>query len=119
MLGEKLSKLRKNKGLSQAELARLLGMSRSTYAQYEIDRRNPDYETLSKMASFFGVSTDWLLGRSNNSKRVKWKESSRLELEEILKESNVYFNNAPLDEEDKEDLLELVKLALKRKRKGR
>ena len=41
-------------------------MSRSTYAQYEVDRRKPDYDTLKMFADYFGVSTDYLLGLTND-----------------------------------------------------
>ncbi|MBX6396382.1 MAG: helix-turn-helix domain-containing protein [Alicyclobacillaceae bacterium] len=40
--------------------------ARATYAQYEIGRRTPDYDTLRKLADFFEVSTDSLLGRTDD-----------------------------------------------------
>lgn len=65
MLGKRLTELRKEKGLSQEQLANMLSMSRSTYAQYEVDRREPDFDTLKKLAQFFACSTDYLLGVVN------------------------------------------------------
>lgn len=65
MLGYRLKALRSEQGLTQEQLAKAFNMSRSTYAQYEVDRRNPDYETLSLFAGFFNVTTDYLLGRSD------------------------------------------------------
>lgn len=41
----------------------MLHLSRGTYAQYEIDRRVPEYATLEKLADFFEVSIDYLVGR--------------------------------------------------------
>jgi transcriptional regulator with XRE-family HTH domain len=65
MLGQRLKELRKEKKLSQEGLAKVLQLSRATYAQYEIDRRIPEYGTLEKMADYYGVSIDFLVGRSD------------------------------------------------------
>jgi len=65
MLNERLRQLRNEAGLTQQEFADKLYISRDTYAQYEIDRRNPDYETLDKIAAYYKVSVDYLLGRSD------------------------------------------------------
>ncbi|MGB9803087.1 MAG: helix-turn-helix domain-containing protein [Desulfofundulus sp.] len=64
-LGERLAYLRSQRGLSQAELARLLHMGQSTIAMYEKNRRSPDNQSLKRLADFFGVSTDYLLGRTD------------------------------------------------------
>ncbi|AOP14574.1 HTH-type transcriptional regulator Xre [Bacillus licheniformis] len=61
MLGKRIAALRKEKGLSQYELADRLGFSRGKLANYEQGTREPDYETLIKIADFFEVSTDYLL----------------------------------------------------------
>ncbi|MCX7779647.1 MAG: helix-turn-helix domain-containing protein [Negativicutes bacterium] len=66
MLGEKLKSLREQKGITQQEMADILGIARGTYAHYEIDRREPDNATLARLADFFGVTTDYLLGRTDN-----------------------------------------------------
>ncbi|MCM3598661.1 helix-turn-helix domain-containing protein [Metabacillus idriensis] len=61
MFGERLAILRKSKGLSQYDLAERLGFSRGKLANYEQGSRQPDYDTLIKIADFFEVSTDYLL----------------------------------------------------------
>lgn len=66
MLKERLVKLRTDEGLSQYELAKVLGLSRGQISNYELGTRQPDYETLVKLADFFNVSTDYLLGRTND-----------------------------------------------------
>jgi transcriptional regulator with XRE-family HTH domain len=70
MLGQRLTELRKAKKLTQEEIAKKLHMTRSTYAQYEVDRRVPEYATLEKLADFFDVSIDYLVGRTNDRKVV-------------------------------------------------
>ncbi|CAM4101809.1 helix-turn-helix domain-containing protein [Paenibacillus alkaliterrae] len=64
MLGETLVLLRKKKKLTQQDIADRLHLTRSTYAQYEINRRVPEYATLEKLADFFEVSIDHLVGRN-------------------------------------------------------
>ncbi|MEK4300885.1 helix-turn-helix transcriptional regulator [Oceanobacillus sp. FSL W8-0428] len=61
MLGERLKKLRKQHSLSQKELSKKLEISRGAYAHYEVNKRQPDYETLKKIANYFNVSLDFLI----------------------------------------------------------
>lgn len=62
MIGEKLKSLRESKGLKQLDIANMLGVSRTTYTQYETGKSEPDLGTVAKLADFFGVTTDYLLG---------------------------------------------------------
>jgi HTH-type transcriptional regulator, competence development regulator len=66
MLGERIAKLRKEHKLSQYDLAERLGYSRGKLSNYEQGSRQPDYDTLKKIADFFEVSVDYLLGRTDN-----------------------------------------------------
>ncbi|MDD2477270.1 MAG: helix-turn-helix transcriptional regulator [Dysgonamonadaceae bacterium] len=68
--GKKLRKLRIEKGLTQADLAATLSLGESTISFYESNKRQPDYETLTKIADLFKVSTDYLLGRTDNELSV-------------------------------------------------
>lgn len=65
MFGQRIVELRKNKGLTQAELANLMGISRSSLSLYEIEKRQPDIDTLNKLASLFKVPIDHLLGNDS------------------------------------------------------
>ncbi|MCT4583761.1 MAG: helix-turn-helix domain-containing protein [Peptostreptococcaceae bacterium] len=65
MLSEKMKLLRKELSLTQAELAEKLNITRSALSLYELGKRQPDFETLNKIADFFEVSTDYLLDRTN------------------------------------------------------
>lgn len=65
MIGNRLKTLRESKGLSQRDLAKIIQVSASTVAMYELDQRSPDNNTMIKLADFFDVSTDYLLGRSD------------------------------------------------------
>lgn len=57
-----LKSLRKSKGLSQSELAKLLDISTSSVGMYESGKRQPNFDTEEKIAKFFGVSLDTLRG---------------------------------------------------------
>lgn len=60
--GEKIKNLRKEKGLTQEQLADLINIGRSALSLYEIESRQPDPETLKNIARALNVSTDFLLG---------------------------------------------------------
>lgn len=76
MLGERIAKLRKAKGLSQYDLADRLGFSRGKLSNYEQGSRQPDYDTLKKIADFFEVSLDYLItgNESSHSPDEMWQE---------------------------------------------
>ena len=62
MIGTKLRELRAEKEMKQKEVAEAIGVSLTCYAGYEQDYRDPDYVTLIRIAKFFNVRTDYLLG---------------------------------------------------------
>ncbi|MED3685602.1 transcriptional regulator [Bacillus thuringiensis] len=62
MFGTRLHTLRKERKLRQEDMANQLGIARTTYAMYEQGNREPDYNTLIQLATFFEVSIDYLLG---------------------------------------------------------
>src|SRR5690606_12045250 len=64
IIGEKLKELRLQKNLTLRELGKLTNISHSFLADIESGRSVPSIDTLETLADFFGVSTDYLLGRS-------------------------------------------------------
>jgi transcriptional regulator with XRE-family HTH domain len=123
VLKERLVKLRTDKGLSQYDLAKTLGLSRGQISNYELGSRQPDYATLSKIADFFGVSTDYLLGRPNEKRpssvaespskyhvELKWNpndpiEKSTNEIAQMLEQA------VRLEEMTEEEALKVLELA--------
>lgn len=69
MFGYRLLELRKRKKLTQVEMAKILGVARTTYSSYEQGRRTPDVEIQNKIADFFGVSLDYLHGRDDKDEK--------------------------------------------------
>ena len=65
--GNRLKELRKQRGYSQEELAKILNTSRSRIGMYEQGRRQPDLEMQEAIADTFNVSIDYLFERENNS----------------------------------------------------
>ncbi|MBM7854098.1 transcriptional regulator with XRE-family HTH domain [Desulfohalotomaculum tongense] len=63
---KRIKELRARAGISQETLAQKLGVSVASVASYEIGRVNPSIEVLKKIADIFGVSVDYILGRSND-----------------------------------------------------
>ena len=66
MLGNRIKILREELGLKQEELANKMSVSPSSIGMYETNKREPNYELILKLAQFFDVSTDYLLGKSDN-----------------------------------------------------
>ena len=77
-LGQRISALRKERGLSQPQLAKLLACSREVVSYYERRATNPTAEFLEKLADIFEVSVASLLGEES-SKKGKPGPSSQLE----------------------------------------
>lgn len=59
--------LRLSMGITQTEMAKRLGVSRSTISMYEIGSREPDFEQLEAIADFFNLDTDYLIGRTTKT----------------------------------------------------
>lgn len=102
MKSERLRLLREKRGLSQVEAAKRMGIVRTTYSNYEAGNREPDNDTLRKIAEFFEVSTDYLLG--NDSNPLNNDQAKNDELMDIL---------ARLPQDKKELVIEVAKKFLK------
>lgn len=68
IISDRIKEMRKKKNLTQLELANLLGTSYRGLQNYEIDARTPTCEMLVKLADYFDVSIDYLVGRTTNPK---------------------------------------------------
>ena len=64
----RLKKLRKKKGISQLRLATDLNTTQNTISRYETGEREPGIDELIKIADYFNVSVDYLIGRTENPK---------------------------------------------------
>ena len=67
ILADRLLALRKARGLKQTEVAQALELSISAYCRYEYGQREPTASTLVTIADFYGVSLDYLVGRTDRA----------------------------------------------------
>ena len=67
----RIKELRKNQKITQEKMSKKIGVARSTLSMYEIEKSEPDNATLLKLADFFGVSVDYLLGRETSEEDKK------------------------------------------------
>lgn len=67
---DRLKKLRTESGLTQQDVARLLGVERSTYVKYERGSSDPPTSTLIRLADYFGVSVDYIIGHDSSQSVV-------------------------------------------------
>lgn len=65
---ERIRDLREDRDLTQAELARLLNCTQACYSHYESGKRDIPTEVLNRLADFYSVSTDYLLGRTGQKR---------------------------------------------------
>lgn len=63
IFGERIKELRQDKGISQAKLAKDIGVSFSVVCYWETDRSEPTAVNIVKLANYFSVTADYLLGR--------------------------------------------------------
>ena len=106
MLSDRLRMLRKKTGRSQEEVAKGLGLSRSRYSHYETGRNQPDNEMLAKIANYFDVTVDYLVG--NDVPEWATKEDV-LDLQEMLESNvNMSYGGENLTEEEKQRVREIL-----------
>ena len=65
MYQNRLRDLREDKDLNQTDIAKLLTVHQTTYSDYELNKLNIPVSVLHTLADFYGVSVDYLLGRTN------------------------------------------------------
>ena len=74
--GDLLAELRQDRGLTQSELGKVISVTSGTISNYEHGFHLPDLEKLVLLADYFGVSTDYLLGRIS-SNLPRWISTER------------------------------------------
>lgn len=115
----RLKELRIGKDLTQKQLADILHMQNTAISKYELGERKPDQETLIKIAEYFNVSLDYLMGASEIRNPYKNKEENLDEVDKLLldlkkgaKERGIAFDGNSAD-----DLLDFLEFLENRKDK--
>lgn len=127
-LGKNISSLRKKHKLTQEELAKRIDISRAALSHYEKDRREPDIETIKKIADYFGVTVDLLMDGISEIEREKIKsilgkeipmedfsythDGKTYDLEQLLeylKDKPLAWGKNTLEGEDKRKALDILR----------
>lgn len=112
-LGNRIKFLREQKDINQSEFAKILGIANSTLSQYETGQRIPSDEIKLKIANYFKVTIDYLLGNSSESATIESENQDisliMTNLKEKLKNyEGVMFDGEILDETTAKLLLEAL-----------
>lgn len=106
---QRLTSLRESQNLSKAETARRLDIPVSTYSNYEYGNREPDFETLNRIAKHYHVTVDYLLGRSEPSQENKHvTETVEQALSHVMS-----FDGKPVTDHDRAVLQQIAEAYLK------
>lgn len=117
-LGFRLKREREKRGWSQKYVAKKIGITNTVLSNYERDYRDPDTDTLRKLAELYEVSVDYLLCRTNN-KDIELTEKDERDIakrmeqikKDLTKAEGLSFHGEPLSEEAVESLLEAIEHA--------
>ncbi|RSK05990.1 helix-turn-helix domain-containing protein [Streptococcus sp. A12] len=110
---EKIKELADKRGISLTKLEEDLGYSRNTL--YKLKSQKPNAERISEIADYFNVSTDYLLGRTDNPNVAKDGDASApLDLRDIAAQS-MLFDGKTLTEEDIDFITAVLEVHLKNK----
>ena len=104
MFQERLKSMRLEAKLTQKELAEKLKIGQNTYSYWEKGIRKPVGENLNKLANFFNVSTDYLLGNSNIKDQRQFDEDLEKSLDTFKS-----FDGKPMYDEDREKIREFLR----------
>ena len=112
MFAERLKELRKDKNMTQVQLAEELGVSKGTVAMWEIGKREPNFETLNRLSDIFDKRIDYILGYSNDASSPQLTEEDidqlgRWEVEDQFRE--IIMAYLSLDEYGKTVVESLIK----------
>lgn len=96
MIGQRIRDLRKQKRMSQTELAKSAGVSQTTVTAWETGKAEPSSSAVARLADIFNVTTDYLLGRHN--KQGTKKDDVELSDDDVI----MTWRGKPLSDEDRE-----------------
>ncbi|ALY08056.1 putative HTH-type transcriptional regulator [Exiguobacterium phage vB_EauS-123] len=104
---DNLRQLRKQKDLKQKDLGEAVGLTASAIGAYERGQREPDFQTVGRLARELDVTSDFLLGLTDE---VKTKEEGMkpTDLRKFLHDSEVMFNGVHLSERDKQRIMDIL-----------
>ena len=111
VFGERLKELRLKRNMTQDELGLIFEnpKAQSTIGTWERGTRQCSFEDLVKLSNFFNVTTDYLLGITDEFTTIDtFKEENPKELRDFLNKNKVLFNGSELNEEEKQRMIDIL-----------
>ena len=109
VFAKRLKKEREKRGWTQEYMANLLQIKIGTLSGYERNYRTPDMDMVSKIASLFGVSMDYLYGRDESDEIPWWEKNnppSAVDLDNFIRtQPNLRLFGDPMNEDVKDDIM--------------
>ena len=107
MFQEKIKELRKEAKLTQKQIAEKLDMPQSLYSNLERGIKQANQKRLKQFSDFYNVSTDYLLGNTDNKKALSFDD-----LKEAIINSKT-FNHRPLTDAERNEIIKMIEDKLK------
>lgn len=119
-IGKRIKKLRKENDLTQEQFGKIFGIAKSTVSLYESGKSNPDDHMKKKIANYFNVSIDYLLGNTDERKPVDEliNKDDSVEIKELLERYHVMLEGEELDEDAKKSVIDFLRLLRDRDKKN-
>ncbi len=115
-VGDKIKHYRKNKRLSLRRLGEMAHVSHSFISDIEHGRSNPSLHTLNALAKALNVPVSRLITKDYLDNTFE-KDPTDQDLEEFLKNSNIKFHGEALDDDDKDDIINFLRMIRRKKQK--
>ncbi|MCM1363064.1 MAG: helix-turn-helix domain-containing protein [Clostridiales bacterium] len=111
-MSEILRELRTSKSMTQSDVAKILGLTTNAYQSYERGTSEPGCKALNKLADFYGVTTDYLLGRETGEPEPIDVLASRFNMTALEKE--ILDNYLALPKDTRGDMMEFLQKSVKK-----
>lgn len=109
MFGDRLKKLRAARKLRQEDIANILGIARTTYAMYEQNSREPDFDILQQLAEYYDVTVDYLLTGQHVSSSDSYLSPEEREFLDIIRDdpnsSSFFYDFAKAPEDQRQEMI--------------
>ena len=113
----RLREIRENSEETQTEVAKYLGVTRQAYNNYELGNRQLNPDMLDKLADYFNVTTDYLLGREDKTTLTTKDKKEITEIlestrQQLLSQEGLMFDGEPASEEDVQKIIMAMQMGM-------
>ena len=113
----RVREIRENSEKTQTEVAKYLGVTRQAYNNYELGNRQLNPDMLDKLADYFNVTTDYLLGREDKTTLTTKDKKEITEIlestrQQLLSQEGLMFDGEPASEEDVQKIIMAMQMGM-------